>query len=169
MRENPVDLGTFMGVIYLHFSALIINIDTLLDAVLLTVTEELFLVVPPSKYVDVSQLAGLEVSSHMTKSFLAHWWQLLKLVTHQTVSSIFLSRLRLFVGDGGYPEEKGFIRKVIEVSVDASTKEDGLVADEGDEHEVVGRVRVAVEHVGLKKLLRLLEYYLLGLVLGVHL
>jgi len=72
IRENPVDLGTFMGVIYLHFSTLIIKIYTLFDAVLLTAAEEFLLVISSTEHINVSQLSSLEIGSHMAESSLMH-------------------------------------------------------------------------------------------------
>ena len=76
----------------------------------------------------------------MTEPLLSHRAQLLELVSHQIVAHLLTTRLRLFVGDGGDSEEEGFIRDIVELVVNSSTEEDSLVTDEGDVHEVVGRV-----------------------------
>jgi len=61
-----------MGVIYLHFSKLIIKIFTLLNAVLLTGAQKIFLFSSTSKHVNVSQLSDFEKSAHVTVSLLPH-------------------------------------------------------------------------------------------------
>jgi len=72
MRVNPVDLGRFIGVIYLHFSKLIITMYTLLDAVLLARTYWFLILSSTSKDVNVAKFSYFEVCTHMAKSFLFH-------------------------------------------------------------------------------------------------
>ena len=89
----------------------------------------------------------------MTISFLPHAGQFLELVANESVPTSLSTGLWLFACDRGNSEEKGFFGGVLKGVVDSSAEEDGLVADEGDEHEVVGGMRVGVEEVGGQQLL----------------
>jgi hypothetical protein len=73
--------------------------------------------------------------------------------------------LGLFIGDGCDSEEECFFGDVVELVVDSSAEEDGLITGESDEHEVVRRMGVCVEQVRCEQLLGLLEDYLLRLIL----
>lgn len=97
----------------------------------------------------------------MRVSLLLHARQFLKLVAYQTVPLLPAPHLALHRGQ---PEEEGLLREVLEGVVDSSAQEDAFIRDEGDEHEVVGRVGVFIEEVGGQHFLRFLENYVLGLV-----
>lgn len=148
-----MDLGDFMGVTSLHFSTLIITMLTFFDAVLLAGSEEFLVLAPPPENEDVAEFVDLEVGAHVAVPFVLHAVQLLELVADQVVAVLLATGLGLLVGDGGHAEEEGLLGDVVELVVDSPAQEDGLVAGEGDEHEVVGRVRVVVEQVRGQQLL----------------
>ena len=104
--DKPVDLADFMGVIYLHFSTLIIARSTLFDAILLATVEKFFVLTPPSENVYISKFPYLEVRPHMAISFLLHERQFLKLIPYKCVPS-FPSGLRFHTGNRGNSKEKG--------------------------------------------------------------
>jgi len=138
--------------------------STLFDAVLLAWGQQLVLLIPPPKDVDVAQPTRLEKCTHMRISLLLHARHFLELVTHQTVP--LLSARHGLALNRRQPEQESLLWEILKSEVDSPAEEDRIVGDESDEHEVVGRVGVIVEQVGSKHLLRFLEDDVLGLVLA---
>lgn len=120
MREKPVDLAVFMGVIYLHFSTLIMKIGTFFDAVLLARGQELFIFSSTSKDINVAKFAYFKMCSHVAVSLVSHAAELFKFIAYEIVAAFFSSRLWFLTYDRGNPEDERFFRYVIKLIVDSS-------------------------------------------------